>query len=158
MDWHKMMLQTEKRMIKKIFTSFTKLADTVATLVESEDTKVDVTIQAWFDILTRNILPDIKTLYVKWSRLLRKTMWLQTWNDIIVEQAIKYVLNKKSEMLWESKLSITQNTKNKITWIIADWISWWKSYIQIWQMIKRRLWLIRWKQTFQAERTNTKWQ
>lgn len=136
MDWHKIMLKTEKRMIKKISTSFFRLANTVATLVEAEDVQVNTAIQAWFDILTRNILPDLKTLYVKWGRLLRKTMWLQTGNDIIVEQAVKFILNKRNEMLWESKLSITQTTKNKITDIIVSWLNWWKSYTQIWQDIR----------------------
>jgi hypothetical protein len=98
--------------------------------------QVNTAIQAWFDILTRNILPDLKTLYVKWGRLLRKTMWLQTGNDIIVEQAVKFILNKRNEMLWESKLSITQTTKNKITDIIVSWLNWWKSYTQIWQDIR----------------------
>jgi hypothetical protein len=40
------MLKTEKRMIKKISTSFFRLANTVATLVEAEDVQVNTAIQA----------------------------------------------------------------------------------------------------------------
>ncbi len=129
----------EKRMIVKLNKSFENIAIMVATLVENGDIKTDLAIEMWFAELVPWLLSDIKQLYVRWWRLIKKKMQLKTWNEYIVEQAIKYVLDKKNEMLWQSKLSITQTTKEKITWIIANWLNKWEWYDKIWKKIREQV-------------------
>lgn len=126
-----MLVKVEKRMISKLFWWFQKLSSLLATLVESGNVSTDITIQASFEKLVPNIISDIKQTYNRGGRLLKKTMQLKTGNDYIVEQAVKYVLNKKNEMLGESKVSITKTTKQHITNIVTKWLNEGKSYNDI---------------------------
>lgn len=124
-------IKTEKRLVKKIAKSFISLWNLLSASVRDWEINNNVLIQLHFEKLVPDINSELESLYNRWWRKIKSKLDLQTWVDYIVMQARKYIEFKKSQMLSNSNLSITQTTKEWIANVIAKWLWEWKSYWDI---------------------------
>lgn len=124
-------IKTEKRLVKKIYQSFKGLATLLATSIEGGELENSLIIQLSFDKLVPAITSELKSLYNRSGRKIKAKLNLQTGLEYVVDQAVKYIEYKKYVMLWNSKLSITQTTKEHIAEVVAKGVWKWKSYNEI---------------------------
>lgn len=129
-------IKTEKRLVKKIYQTFKGLAVLIASNVEWGELNNALIIQLSFDKLVPAITSELKSLYNRSARKVKAKLNLQTGLEYVVEQAVKYIEYKKYVMLWSSKLSITQTTKEWIATVIAKGVEKWKAYNEIAQDIR----------------------
>lgn len=152
--------KTEKRLVKTIHSSFRKLWKLLAKAVEQWDIETSLLIQLSFEKMVVTMLNEVQKLYTRSGREVKKDMQLVTTSDYVVWQAVRYVQAKKSVMLGNSSLSITQTTKEHIADVIVTGIQEGKAYgeiakeiqwqTEVWILSKARAQLIAVREVWEA--------